>query len=233
MSEQGAAAPVPFGDFPDWYRPLFQVSEPEVAFDLATLHLRRKRLLGSPRRIHMALAEAWFEIAAAAAGSPDMYWRITEEQNENGYATKARAWMRRAIRAEYPPQANGGIQVDPSTFAIRLDGDGFLLGQDFSAQVVSADPQRAITALAAASQRFMYVTGDGRESTPDDPAGGDWRNYTPNYVSDPQEHPDGPTIECDCKDGVMPLMARTMIRILVEELRTAGVDHAQIRPRAD
>jgi hypothetical protein len=30
----------------------------------------------------------------------------------------------------------------------------------------------------------------------------------------------------------MPLMARTMIRILVEELRTAGVDHAQIRPTA-
>jgi hypothetical protein len=232
MSEQGAATPVPFGDFPDWYRPLFQVADPQVAFDLATLHLRRKRLLGSPRRIHMALAEAWFEIAAAAAGSPDMYWRITEEQNENGYATKARAWMRRAIRAEYPPQANGGIQVDPSTFGIRLDGDGFLLGQDFSAQVVSPDSQRAITALAAASRRFMYVTGDGRESTPDDPAGGDWRNYTPNYVSDPQDHPDGPTIECDCKDGVMPLMARTMIRILVEELRTAGVDHAQIRPTA-
>jgi hypothetical protein len=28
----------------------------------------------------------------------------------------------------------------------------------------------------------------------------------------------------------MPLMARTMIHILVDELRKAGVDQAQIRP---
>lgn len=231
MSEQDAR-PIPFGDFPDWYRPLFQVTDPHVAFDLATLHLQRKRLRGNPRRIHMALAEAWFEIAAAAASTPDMYWQIAQEHNENGYATNTRAWMRRAIRAEYPPHADG-IQVDPATFGIRLDDDGVLLGQDFSAQVVSPAPAKTVTALAAASRRFMYVTGDGREIPADDPIGGDWRNYTPNYVSDPQDHPDGPAIECDCNDGVMPLMARTMIRILVEELHTAGVDRAQIRPTAN
>ncbi|MFD0742039.1 hypothetical protein ACFQ1L_09270 [Phytohabitans flavus] len=53
MSEEGGTR-VRFGDFPDWYRPLFDVTDPEVAFDLASKHLRRKRLRGGPRRVHSA-----------------------------------------------------------------------------------------------------------------------------------------------------------------------------------
>ncbi|MFD0742040.1 hypothetical protein ACFQ1L_09275 [Phytohabitans flavus] len=146
--------------------------------------------------------------------------------------------MYRAIAAEYPLRA-GGVGVDPSTFAITLDERGVLLGQDFSVQVVSTDPETAKVALAAAGKRFMLVTADGREYSTEDElwqrvkADDSWRTYSPNNVSDPQDHPAGPRIYCDCKDGVMPLMAATMIRILVQQLRAAGIDQAQIRPTAD
>lgn len=46
--------------------------------------------------------------------------------------------------------------------------------------------------------------------------------YTPNNVSDLHDDVAGVWFSMDGKDCVMPLMARTDIRIIVEELRRAG-----------
>jgi hypothetical protein len=80
----------------------------------------------------------------------------------------------------------------------------------------------------------MRITAEGRELADDEldqqGAYGDHR-YTPNYVSGPEPAEEGPTMWCDCKDNVMPLMARTMIRVLIEEAQAAGLDNAHIRPK--
>jgi hypothetical protein len=159
-----------------------------------------------------------------------MRWRISEEHNEHGFATNTRSWMHRAVRFEYPDDPDG-LTVDPRTFALRFDDTGVRIGQDFSVQVSSADPAAARAALAAAAARFAVVAADGREfADGDELVAEDPHLYTPNSVSDPEDHADGPWIYCDCKDGTMPLMARTMLRIVVEELRAAGVTNAQLRP---
>lgn len=56
-------------------------------------------------------------------------------------------------------------------------------------------------------------------------------DYNPNYVSAPEEHPGGGwQLWMDCKGGIYPLMAATQLRILVEELRRAGVTDVRIGP---
>jgi hypothetical protein len=101
-------------------------------------------------------------------------------------------------------------------------------------KVVAADGEQLEAALDAAARRYELVTADGRQL--DDHGalerlldhGGDLdpRNYTPNSVTATNS-----TVYCDCKDGAMPLMARTMIGILVAELDAAGLRGAEVRPR--
>jgi hypothetical protein len=38
-------------------------------------------------------------------------------------------------------------------------------------------------------------------------------------------------MHCENKYNAMPLIGRTMIRILIEEIRTAGLDSADTKPR--
>jgi hypothetical protein len=215
---------------PEWYRSVLQPHDAETAFLLGSYHVVHRGLR------HSAFARAWFAVAAANA-PVDMAWRIAEEYCQWGVRRHANEWMRYAIATEYPDQP-GGIVVDPNLFALVVDYRGIVLCQDFGVQVASADNDRAERALAAAATRFMLVTADGRELADEDELdrlleeGGDQdpNNYTPNFVSGPRPATAGPTMYCDCKDGTMPLMARTMIRILVEEVRAAGLDTAEIRP---
>jgi hypothetical protein len=167
-----------------------------------------------------------------AGDDAERWWRRSAECADRADGAGAEM-MRRAVAAEFPPPG-GRVRVDPATFALVVDGFGYLSHQDFSVQVVAGDG--AAAALAAAAARFMAVGADGAEYRTDEErwaaeaADSEGRFYTPNFVSPVQPHPDGPWLWLDCKDATMPLMARTMLRILVQELHRAGVGDALVRP---
>lgn len=52
---------------------------------------------------------------------------------------------------------------------------------------------------------------------------GPW--YTPNGVFVDE---DVPLMWLDCKSGVFPLMARTVLEIVIEELRAVGITRAEL-----
>ena len=56
---------------------------------------------------------------------------------------------------------------------------------------------------------------------------------TPAEAARVGEDVDGVWLILDCPDGIMPWMARTVIRILVEELRNAGAVSGHIRMPSD
>ena len=215
------------GQVPAWYRAMLEPDDAETAFILGSYHLLNRGW------VHSTFARAWFAVAAEHA-PVDMAWRIADECCQWGDPRQTNKWMRYAIATEYRMRP-GGVTVDPNLFALIIDHRGSAVGQDFGVQVVCADNERAEAALTAAGQRFRRVTGDGRELTddrePDREGSLDPHNYIPNHVSGPEPAEAGPTMWCDCKDGLMPLMARTMTRILAEEIRATGTDSAEIRPR--
>ncbi len=104
------------------------------------------------------------------------------------------------------------------------DGSGRLTAQAFEVQVTAEPAGAARAALEAASSRFSFVYEDGEEFYGED----DGIRYRPNWVSDIYEDAVGPWLTMDCKSGVMPFMARTDIRIIVEELRRAGATSGRI-----
>lgn len=213
------------GQLPQWYRPVLERHDAETAFLIGSYHLLHHN------EPHAALATWWFA-AAAQDASADILWRIADEYGRRGDERQARPWIRRAIAAEYRDRP-AGIAIDPQLFAVATDDDRH--GQAFNVQVVSADNGRAMAALSAAARRFRRVTADGRELTDDEEYelaldSDDWDDYTPNYVSDPELTEAGPGVWCDCKGSTMPLMARAMLRIVVEEVYAAGLDVAEPRP---
>ncbi|MBB5873515.1 hypothetical protein F4553_006949 [Allocatelliglobosispora scoriae] len=208
----------------EWVRQATQENDAEAAFKLGCYHLLHEKFA---YHVH---ADPWFEFAAQHSGA-EMVWRVA-----NAYADVsnplARAWMRRAVVSESDPE---GIVVGPSTVQIVLDESGdYVQTQDWRVFVRSDDRERALAALRATWRRMVWTTEDGHEFASEDDyeaalvaAGvetGD-EPYTPNYISVDGDAAD-PVIWMDCKGGVMPLMARTMIRILGTELRAAGLRRA-------
>ena len=197
----------------------------ETAFRLGSYHLLHRG------QSHAGFARGWFAVAVELGGV-DMMWRVSAEHNEWGDDRLAAWWMRHAIAHEYWKHPSG-ITVDPNVFALIFDDLGTTVGQDFGVRVVAADGGLLEAALDAAARRFALVTADGREIEDhetlerllDDGGDLDPRDYTPNHVMATNA-----TIYCDCKDDTMPLMARTMIRILVEELDAAGIVGAELKP---
>ncbi len=211
-----------YGLVPEWYREMLEPHDAEAAFTLGAYHLLHSGW------VHASFARAWFAVAADHA-PVDMAWRIADEYVRWGDPRQAHKWIRFAIASEYRMRP-GGVSVDPGLFAVVIDHRGHAVGQDFGLQMC-ADPDRAGAALTAAARRLAHVTADGRELTEASDRSVAPHDYRPNHVSEPEPAPGGPTLWCDCKDGIYPLMARTMIRILVEEIRATGVDGAEIRPR--
>lgn len=210
------------GQLPEWYREMLEPDDAEAAFRLGSYHLLHHGW------VHASFARAWFAIAVDHA-PVEMAWRIADEYVQWGDPRQASKWIRYAVATEYRMRP-GGISVDPGIFGLVIDHRGIAVGQDFGVQVC-ADPERAGAALTAAARRFALVTADGRELADDSDRSVAPQDYRPNHVSGPEQSPGGPTMWCDCKDGIYPLMARTMARILVEEIRATGVDSAEIRPR--
>ena len=132
----------------------------------------------------------------------------------------------RAVTAEW---AGCEYVVDPTVFPFYdAWDDKSIHGQGFAVQVSTTPPEAARVALEAASSRFMRVNENGEETDGEYGA-----SYTPNFVHDVRDHADGVWLVMECKNNVMPLMARTDIRILVEELRSAGADSGRIRMPSD
>ena len=171
-------------------------------------------------------ADGWMDLAARFGGC-EMLWRLADLVKDNSSGELAARWQRQAIAVEW-----GGrdVVVEENTCRIFSMRPGSYRTQEFGAHVRGEPTEAVRSALDAAAQRLMRVGDDGIEY-PDSEAALDG-NYSPNYVSDPEEHPDGGwRFWMDCKGEVYPLMVAALLRILVEELRGAGVTAIRIGPQ--
>ncbi|MFC8454107.1 hypothetical protein [Kitasatospora sp. NPDC057223] len=170
-------------------------------------------------------AQELFEEAVRTAGPP-MLWRVTEAWLDRGQTS---AWMRRAVVAESEP---GGITIDPTALEITGGNDSDVQVQNWEIAVESDDPERAVVALTAAEPRLMCVFEDGRELSPEDAEelmDEAMPPYNPNYAA---VDATVPRIWMDCKGGLYPHMARTMLRIVADELRKAGIRQTRLFSRS-
>ena len=111
-----------------------------------------------------------------------------------------------------------------------------MLGTRISVCFVRGEPDEAVRAAVDAATMRLYCVGDDGTEYADADTALDEADYNPNFVSDPEAHPSGGwQIWMDCKGEIYPLMAGTQLRILVDELRRAGVTSIRIGadPRAD
>ncbi len=204
-----------------WNRAAVQDRDVEAALALGTTFVERRNA-----RAREA-AQAWFEYATMLDPSVDLLWRITEICAEADHLESARSWMHRAVTTEW---AGCTYVVEPTVFPFYdVYDDGNVHGQAFAVQVSATPTEAARVALEAASPRFMCVNEKGEET---DGQRSD-EQYTPNWVSDIGEDVDGVWLSLDCKDDILPRMARTDIRILVEELGNAGAVSGHIRMPSD
>jgi hypothetical protein len=128
-----------------------------------------------------------------------------------------------------------GIEVSASFLQPRPQWPGH--GYDTSVLVASADDEVAARALYQAALRFRYVDQHGREHANDDAVDAavdvepdlDW----PSDVAGVWMTPLGPTVVMDWQGSGWPLANATMTRILIDELRAAGIKQAVIQPLPD
>lgn len=191
----------------------------EAAFRLAGYYVERR---------HREGAVEWMALAARLGGSA-MLWRLADLVKEDPSGRAAARWQQQAIAAEW-----GGrdVVVDENTCRISSVGPGAYRTQQFGAHVRGEPDEAVRSTLAAAALRLMCVDENGVEY-PDVESVADATAYTPNYISAPEQHPDGGwQFWMDCKGEVYPLMAATHLRILVDELRAAGITGIRIGPRS-
>ncbi|MET8624656.1 hypothetical protein ABZW30_13020 [Kitasatospora sp. NPDC004669] len=194
------------------------------------LELGRQQLSAGDRDA----AEALFR-SASRAGGPEVAWRVAELWAGDADA-RAAEWQRRAISGT--PQTSG-IDIDSGTLPIRTNsfdvGLCVAVDQRWEVAVRADDRHRAVAALIAAKPRLSRVTDAGREYSEEEYAAAldsvDF--YSPNCVSVIDDGGTDPRVQLDCKGDVMPAMAREVLRILVEEMVTAGVAGLLFTPASD
>lgn len=156
---------------------------------------------------------------------PDAPWRITQAYTEAG-DVRAAAWMRRAAASLSRP---GGITVDADTLPIttgRLEDYEYLEGQVWCVAVADCDPQTAAIALGAAESSLGQATEDGRVP-PDEEV-----ETAPYYANCVWIDEAALTVRMDAKDAIMPMLARVVLTVLVEELQRAGATQARLHTPA-
>lgn len=115
------------------------------------------------------------------------------------------------------------IEVDPAVFA----WNGVGTNEFIAVRTDDADDQVVGGALMAGAERFSCVDGDGAERVPD--AAGEIEDFVIHYVSDPRRTVAGIELEVDFGGSeIGPGMRSTLVAILVDELRRAGVKDASI-----
>ncbi|NEA53426.1 hypothetical protein G3I60_04425 [Streptomyces sp. SID13666] len=163
-------------------------------------------------------AERYFE--AAAHADPEIAWRVASEWAAVADG-RAAPWLRRAITS-LPTRA--GITVAPGTLSIVTE-HGFAVHQIWRITVAADDRIRAVAALESARPRLMRTTDSGQEltATAFEAALAHVHFYSPNNVTVHDKRTGDPVIQLNCKDAILPLMARTVICIITDELARAGV----------
>jgi len=188
---------------------------------------------------HRDVADPWFSGAVALGGST-WAWLATDAYIQD--PLRYREWMARAIGAEYPRPEAPGIHVAPDTVE-PIDASDWDMSPISACFQVAETTDAVLTALGAASARLGRVDERGREyasdeelielvhgpGTPRRPDGE--ALLTSGWAGDPGlDDPRGPYVLTDTNGGMWGPMARTLIRIVVDELLDAGVTDAHIGP---
>ena len=164
---------------------------------------------------------------AARLGAADAPWWIAQAYLA-AFDARACAWMRRAAASLSTP---GGITVDPDTLPIitgrtrdTIEDSDYLVGQVWSVALADCDPQAGAAALRAAEPSLHMATADGRVPS-DEEVLSDTAPYYANCVWVDEA---ALTVTLDAKDAIMPMLARVVLTVLVEELQRAGVTRARL-----
>ncbi|MEV6008738.1 hypothetical protein AB0M29_18205 [Streptomyces sp. NPDC051976] len=164
--------------------------------------------------------------AAAELDAVDMPWRITQAYLE-AFDARAAVWMRRAAASLSRP---GGITVDPGTLPIttvRGEGHEHLSGQVWGVALTHCDPRAGAAALRAAHPSIGHATRDGRVPPESEVP------LAPYYANSSRIDEAKLEVRLDAKDQVMPMLARVVLTVLVEELERAGAARARLHtPRS-
>jgi len=137
-----------------------------------------------------------------------------------------------------PPKGPGEITIDDDVLArgthwqsLTDDDSRWLSGTAFA--VLTDRPDLAATALNQLSDQLMAVAENGRilEDEEDDVEPGD-ELYTPNYIHEAQPIAGGILLRLDTKGALYPDMARTMLRLMKEELARHPLNARFVNPDA-
>jgi hypothetical protein len=149
-------------------------------------------------------------------------------------AALALFWGARAMSETFPDESAKGLRVDPRIFSPYPRNEPSVYGFDTSILVKTSQRKKARAALRNCTERLLLVSysgvefasyedfgaslGEGEELGIDDD--------TPEYVSDPEVRNDGVALVFE--SWMRFRMKVTMIKIVRQELRAAGVEQAFI-----
>lgn len=238
------------------YEELLDVDALWVAEPVGDDELRRLQVLASDGdaeasfRVGFALArrlpfgqrddaDRWFARAVSLGGGT-WAWLATDAYCDD--PVRYPRWMARAIDAEYPRPDAPGVHVAPDTIRPIYASDWDMAPVAASFRVAEAT-DAVVAALGKASPRLTRVDERGREYASDEelmdavhgeaaPLRPDGEaRYTTGWTSDPlHDDAGGAYLLTKGRDRVWGPMARTMIRIVVDELLDAGVTEAHLGP---
>jgi hypothetical protein len=178
-------------------------------------------------------ARRWLDLAGAL-GDASVRRRVADLAFTTGSVSdleQARwsmtAWGR-SLLDDYP--AGGPIEVDPGTFAPTFYRDGRFQGPDFTVGIDTPAFFQATTVLIASLDRCLRVTGAGVELTLREIADGADDTTCPRVGNGPSVVNGVATLWFECGRDSTPDMGRTMLAIVVEEMRRAGLT-GRVRPR--
>lgn len=152
---------------------------------------------------------------------------------KNDDAAEVRKWGTRVLAMRFPERSTNGLKVDPGMFGPYPLESSTLMGFNTSVLVETEQVELARAALAKCQPRFMSVSQSGEEYLTDAAyeaamATGPLPEHDiPSWVSDPDDKSGGVAIVFD--SSWMQLgMKVTLIEVVLEELRAAGVTQATI-----
>jgi hypothetical protein len=208
--------------------------DPEASFRIGLALVRRL----TPERWD-DVADPWF-IAAVKRGGSAWAWLATDAYRQD--PMWYRAWMARAIGLDYPRPEAPGIQIAPHTIE-PVDASDWDMSPVSACFQVAETSDAVVLALGRAAPRLTRIDERGREYASDEeamdvlygenaPRRPDGEAlFTTGWASDPLlDDPRGPYLLTNTPDHVFGPMARTMIRIVVDELVDAGVTEAHVGP---
>lgn len=198
----------------------------------AALAIAREALIPHPRRHRNLLtARNWLDFAMELGG-PDIRWIVAQglafadfpEADVEHVRWIKTVWAQ-AIRRDCAELAPS-LRVDPSVLGPIFSSSCSMMTQSWSVAVRTSDVPGAVEALTAAARRFSYVDETGRELTEDEYEANETSSdpvYTPSYVSEPTTDSGVTEVVLDCDGLTSASMARTVLRVAVQECLAVGL----------